>query len=94
MLHQANKLIVDAIAKRLKIPAEKVPLGLREYGNTTSASIPLTIVSECANEYRTSHQKSLVCGFGTGLSVAAAYIETDKIICPEVVIYQGNKENV
>lgn len=94
VLHQANKLIVDAIAKRLKMPAEKVPLGLREYGNTTSASIPLTIISECANEYRAGHQKSLVCGFGTGLSVAAAYIETDKIICPEVVIYQENKENV
>lgn len=88
VLHQANKLIVDAIAKRLKMPSEKVPLGLREYGNTTSASIPLTIVSECANAYRTGHQKSVVCGFGTGLSVAAAYIETDNIVCPEVIIYQ------
>ena len=93
VLHQANKLIVDAIAKRLKVSSEKVPLGLREYGNTTSASIPLTIVSECADAYRTSHQKSLVCGFGTGLSVAAAYIETDNIVCPEVITYQ-KEENV
>lgn len=91
VLHQANKLIVDAIAKRMKMPTEKVPLGLREFGNTTSASIPLTIVSECCNEYRNRHQKSLVCGFGTGLSVAAAYIETDSIICPEVITYQDNK---
>lgn len=87
VLHQANKLIVDAIAKRLKTPSEKVPLGLSEYGNTTSASIPLTIISECGEIYSTSHQKSLVCGFGTGLSVAAAYIETDNIVCPEVIIY-------
>ena len=94
VLHQANKLIVDAIAKRLKVPTEKVPLGLREYGNTTSASIPLTIVSECASEYRSSKQKSLVCGFGTGLSVAAAYFETNGIICPDVVIYQEKEENV
>lgn len=88
VLHQANKLIVDAIAKRLKMPSEKVPLGLREYGNTTSASIPLTIVNECAEEYRSGSQKSLVCGFGTGLSWGSAYIETNKIIVPEVIIYE------
>lgn len=88
ILHQANKLIVDAIAKRMKIPTNKVPLGLREYGNTTSASIPLTIVSECGEEYSSRHLRSLVCGFGTGLSVAAAFIETDKIVCPEVIIYK------
>ena len=88
VLHQANKLIVDAIAKRMKVPSEKVPLGLREYGNTTSASIPLTIVSECADSYRNGVQKSLICGFGTGLSWGSAYIETNKIIVPEVIIYE------
>lgn len=88
VLHQANKLIVDAIAKRMKMPADKVPLGLRDYGNTTSASIPLTIVSECGKEYSSGHQRSLICGFGTGLSVAAGYIETDRIVCPEVIIYK------
>lgn len=89
ILHQANKLIVDAIAKRLKMPVDKVPLGLRQYGNTTSASIPLTIVSECADAYRSEKQKSLVCGFGTGLSWGSAYFETNHIIVPEVVIYQS-----
>lgn len=88
VLHQANKLIVDAIAKRMKVPNEKVPLGLREYGNTTSASIPLAIVSERANEYQNTQQKSLVCGFGTGLSWGSAYFETDKIVVPKVIIYE------
>lgn len=88
ILHQANKLIVDAIAKRLKIPTEKVPLGLHEYGNTTSASIPLTIVSECAEAYRNGKQKALVCGFGTGLSWGSAFIETNKIVIPKVIIYE------
>lgn len=87
VLHQANKLIVDAITKRLKVPEEKVPLGLREYGNTTSASIPLTIVSECAEDYRKGVQKSLVCGFGTGLSWGSAYFETDQLVIPEVIVY-------
>jgi 3-oxoacyl-[acyl-carrier-protein] synthase-3 len=88
VLHQANKLIVDAIAKRMKMPSEKVPLSLHEYGNTTSASIPLTIVSECANDYRNGCQKTLVCGFGTGLSWGAAYFETNNIVVPEVIIFE------
>ena len=70
------------------MPTEKVPLGLREYGNTTSASIPLTIVSECAEAYRNGKQKALVCGFGTGLSWGSAYLETNNIVVPEVIIYE------
>lgn len=89
VLHQANKMIVEAVAKRLKMPHEKVVLGMRDYGNTTSASIPLAIVSECADEYRNGHQTSLMCGFGTGLSWGAAYIETENIIIPDIIIY-GN----
>ena len=85
VLHQANKFMVENIAKRMKVPMEKVPLGLRYYGNTTSASIPLAIVTECQNQITTGEQKNLVCGFGTGLSWGAAYFETDKIACPDVV---------
>ena len=85
VLHQANKFMVENIAKRMKIPMEKVPLGLRYYGNTTSASIPMAIVTECQKQITTGTQKSLVCGFGTGLSWGAAYFETDKIVCPDVV---------
>lgn len=88
VLHQANKMIVEAIAKRMKIPAEKVILGMRNYGNTTSASIPLAIVSEKADAYSKSRQRSLVCGFGTGLSWGAAYFETQNIVIPEVIVYQ------
>lgn len=88
VLHQANKLIIDAIAKRLKMPAEKVPMGLREYGNTTSASIPLTIVTECAKDYRCGSQKSLVCGFGTGLSWGAAYFETSHLVITNVIVFE------
>ena len=87
VLHQANKLIVDAIAKRLKIPPEKVPLSLREYGNTTSASIPLTIVSECKQKYNSGVQRTLACGFGNGLSWGSVYFETDRIVLPDAVIY-------
>lgn len=84
VLHQANKVILENIAKRLNVPMDKVPLGLRNYGNTTSASIPLAIVSECGNAMM-NNQHNLVCGFGTGLSWGAAYLETNNVICPPIV---------
>ena len=85
VLHQANKFMVQKIAKKLKVELDRVPFSLRDYGNTTSASIPLTIVSQCANEYSTRPMKTLACGFGTGLSWASVYFETSGVVCPEVV---------
>lgn len=87
VLHQANKLIMLNIAKRLKVPMEKVPLGLRNFGNTTSASIPLSIVSECADDLRRKKQKILACGFGTGLAWGSVYFETDNVICSNIQYY-------
>lgn len=85
VLHQANKFMVQKIAKKLKVESDRVPFSLRDYGNTTSASIPLTIVSQCAHEYAERPLKTMACGFGTGLSWASVYFETSGMICPEVV---------
>lgn len=87
VLHQANKMIDEAVAKRMKMPMEKVPLSLRNYGNTTSASIPLTMVSQCAEAYKNGVKRSVVCGFGTGLAWGAAFLETKDLVIPEVILY-------
>lgn len=87
VLHQANMFMLKKIAKKLKIDMEKVPSSLKDYGNTTSASIPLTIVSQCAKEYSGGKMKSMCCGFGTGLAWASVYFETENIVCPDVLIY-------
>lgn len=87
VLHQANKMIDEAIAKRMKMPMEKVPLSLKNYGNTTSASIPLTMVSESAEAYKNGKRRTLVCGFGTGLAWGVAYFETENLIIPQVILY-------
>lgn len=84
VLHQANKLIMSNIAKRLKVSMEKVPLGLKNFGNTTSASIPLAILSECTEDMRTKSQKILACGYGTGLAWGSVYFETNKIVCSNI----------
>ena len=66
VLHQANKMINDVIAKKLGFPPEKVISTLAEYGNTSSASIPVTI---CAHSGRfDQHRKIVASGFGVGLS--------------------------
>lgn len=87
VLHQANAMMLKTIAKRLKIEMDSVPLSLKEYGNTTGASVPLTIVSECADEYQNAPQKTLACGFGTGLACAGVYFETSHIVCPHILEY-------
>ena len=88
VLHQANKFMIETIAKKTKFEMDKVPLSLEEYGNTSSASIPLTIVGTCGGEYASKKVKTLACGFGTGLSWGAVYFETENIICPKVIIYE------
>ena len=87
VLHQANLFMVQKIAKKLKVEPERVPISLGEYGNVTSATIPLTIVSECSADYRTKPMKTVACGFGTGLSWASIYMETNNLSIPEVIIY-------
>ena len=86
-IHQANLFMVQKIVKKLKIDENKAPISLKNYGNTTSASIPLTICSECHNEYEASKMKTVACGFGTGLSWGTIYFETDSIACLPVIIY-------
>ena len=79
VFHQANKLINDAIARRLNIDIYKVPSSLYEYGNTASASIPLTI--GCAwNKGVSNSGWILISGFGVGFSVASALIKFDPIL--------------
>ena len=89
VLHQANLFMVQKIAKKLKVDMGKVPCCLKDYGNTTSASIPLTIVSQCGKEYSQSKIKTIACSFGTGLSWGSVFFETDRIVCPEVIQYEN-----
>ena len=73
ILHQANQFINNNIIKKLGIPPEKALSSLEEYGNTSSASIPLTITrhADCFDKSRSI----LISGFGVGLSWASAYFK-------------------
>lgn len=84
VLHQANKFMLDHLMAKLKVPSEKVPLSLDQYGNTSSASIPLTVAARLRDAVRQKSCRLMVAGFGVGFSWAAARIDVGPICLPEI----------
>ena len=81
VLHQANRYMLDYLAKRMKLPAEKVVLALEGYGNTSSASIPLAICAQLRDRLSQGRARLVFAGFGVGFSWASAGVEVD---CPHI----------
>lgn len=67
VFHQASKYLLEALSEKMKLPAAKVPISIRETGNTVSSTIPLAL--ECLMKKEDLSDKTLVLsGFGVGLS--------------------------
>ncbi len=75
VFHQANKLINKTLGKQLKIAPEKMPSTLARFGNSSSASIPLTLVDQLGKTLDKETNTLLFCGFGVGLSWGTAILE-------------------
>lgn len=75
LLHQANRRIIESVAKRLGEPMEKFPVNIQEYGNTSSASIPILLDEMNKKGLLKSGQKMILAGFGAGLIWGAALYE-------------------
>lgn len=73
LFHQANLMMNEKIRKKCTIPVEKCPYSLRDFGNNSSASIPLTIVTQVADQVAGKPCKIVACGFGVGLSWSTVY---------------------
>ena len=86
LIHQANKLIVDRLAKKLKLPAEKVPYNLEEFGNTGGASVPGLMVTRLREQLQQEGNKRLLCSsFGLGLSWGTMLLNVEKLVIPELI---------
>lgn len=85
IFHQANMKMNNMIAKKLKLDLEKVPSCMYHFGNTSSASIPLTIVGELKGKFENKPTKFICCGFGVGLSWGTVAFETNNIVVSELV---------
>ncbi len=84
-LHQANYFMNDKIARKLKFEAAKVPYTIGFYGNTGSASIPLTMAHHFSTTPASGPHRAVMCGFGVGLSWGVATAALDGIYAPPVV---------
>jgi 3-oxoacyl-[acyl-carrier-protein] synthase-3 len=85
VFHQANMMMNKMIAKKLKLPVEKVPYSLKKFGNTSSATIPLTIVSELKDKILKKPSNLLMCGFGVGLSWGTMLAKDCEIDCLDLI---------
>ncbi len=84
-LHQANLMINQKIIKKVKMENARYPQSMRDFGNTSCASIPLSLVSEEAETLRTAKQSIVACGFGVGLSWGAVAFDTNHIAVPSLI---------
>ena len=76
IFHQANRMINETIRKKLGLPTEKVPSTLNDFGNTSGASLPVT-VTVCLHEvFPEKSHKLLFAGFGIGLSWGVCIMDT------------------
>ena len=84
--HQANKFMIDFIIKRLKFDPKKAPFCLAKYGNTSCASIPLTIVSELEGKLE-GEKRILLSAIGAGWSFGTAYMTTKDVKVSSIIEY-------
>jgi 3-oxoacyl-[acyl-carrier-protein] synthase-3 len=85
VMHQANKLINETVRKKLGIDKEKYPYSIELFGNTSSASVPLTMCFALKDKLVKESLNLLLCGFGVGLSWGSVIVKTNQLKCAELI---------
>lgn len=75
VFHQAQKLMLENMISTCELPLEKVLFSLEEYGNTSGASVPLTVNANAELLKKKEKVRLLLCGFGVGLSCGITFLE-------------------
>lgn len=73
VFHQANNFINSYLAKKLKLDTSKIPSTIAKYGNTSSVSVPLTIVDQLKDKME-GEKKLFLSAFGVGMTWANAIV--------------------
>lgn len=89
IFHQANDFMVGYLRRKMKLEESKVPIAVKEYGNTGPASIPLTI-SDKFFDSKALH-KTILCGFGVGLSWGAFCVDLSATIVQKPINFVNNE---
>jgi 3-oxoacyl-[acyl-carrier-protein] synthase-3 len=82
--HQANKFMTDFFTRKLKISPLKTPYSIKKFGNTSSASIPLTIVAELYSGFN-KRKNTVLSGFGAGLSWGSVLLDLSQAKISELI---------
>ena len=85
VFHQANRMINETIRKKLGLPTEKVPSTLRDFGNTSGASLPVTMTARINKELEAGRKRVLLSGFGIGLSWGTCLLNIDGAKFPDLI---------
>lgn len=87
LIHHASKFIISKLKKKLKLPDEKVPILLKDYGNSSNASIPLTITTALSQEVLSRPLSLYISGFGVGLSLGVGILNLNiPLVCDKIEI--------
>ena len=76
IFHQANKYLIKNLGKKIGFEEKKILYSIENFGNTNSASIPLTIFN---NNKKIENSEILISGFGVGLTWSSAIIKIKKL---------------
>jgi 3-oxoacyl-[acyl-carrier-protein] synthase-3 len=87
IFHQANEFIIKHLVKKLKAPAEKVPITINAFGNVGGCSIPLTITQGNLKRPEGRALKLMLLGYGVGLSWASALVDLKSDTVLDHLIY-------
>lgn len=80
IFHQPNLFILKHLAKKIKVPLDKMPVSLDRYGNTSGCAIPITICDAFGGK-KQDEKRLFLYGFGVGLSWGCADITMDADVC-------------
>jgi 3-oxoacyl-[acyl-carrier-protein] synthase-3 len=92
VFHQANRLLNDSLARKLGIPDDRRPETLSDFGNTSCASIPVTICRRLGAALATGRSTLLLSGFGSGFSWGSALIVAESVLCPDLLELDGSDD--
>ena len=87
LIHQANQMINKLIQKRLKVDNDHCPYNIKDFGNSSSTTIPLMIVNKLKNEI--GGKKVVACGFGTGLAWGALCFAPEDVNVIGLIYYDN-----
>ncbi|SDZ41893.1 ketoacyl-ACP synthase III [Delftia lacustris] len=85
VFHQANRMINETIRKKLGLSSDKVPSSLQDFGNTSGASLPVTMTVRLGDTLSQGRHRLLLCGFGVGLSWGGAIVDIDSAHFPVLI---------